>query len=163
LGDYYAAVLRPEKAVQYYSTACKLAPTYGSLFARLSVVQRRTGQKDQARAAARRAYELLPNDADAAGAYGTLLAESRNRPAALDYGRHALPGMKRDPRLYTLLGQLYLDSDRTADALQIYTAGRRMAPNAEGMLRGLADCYTRLGRMDKVATTTAELRKILAR
>src|SRR5207244_4068583 len=78
LGDYYAAVLRPEKAVQYYSTACKLAPTNGSLFARLSVVQRRTGQKDQARAAARRAYELLPNDADAAGAYGTPLAESRN-------------------------------------------------------------------------------------
>jgi Flp pilus assembly protein TadD len=235
LGEYYAAVMRPETAVEYYSRACRLAPRDGALFTRLAALERRIGRTDQARNAARRAYELLPNDADAAGAYGILLAESRNRPAALavlrrahalrpgdrplflamvrteldsldfagverdltpylrshpadtdacftmalvynqkprtpenlriaiDYARRALPGMPRDPRIYTLLGQLYLDSNQTAEALRIYATGHQAVPNAEGMLRGQADCYTRLGRMDKVASVTPELRTLLAR
>jgi tetratricopeptide (TPR) repeat protein len=235
LGDYYTEVLRPEKAAEYYAAATRRAPGNGSLFLRLAAAERKSGQADRARAAARRAFELLPNDADAAGLDGLLLAESRNRPAALaalrqahrlrpgdrryfiamvnteldsldfaaaerdlwpylqahprdadacymmavidnqkprtpqnlrtaiDFAQRALAGMPADVRAYTLLGQLYLDSDRVPDALRVYTAGRRIAPNSEGMLRGLMDCYTRLGKTNDAASVSATFQQVLAR
>ena len=71
--------------------------------------------------------------------------------------------MPADARAYTLLGQLYLDSDRVQDALRVYTAGRRIAPNSEGMLRGLMDCYTRLGQTNEAASVSATFQQMLAR
>jgi tetratricopeptide (TPR) repeat protein len=235
LGDYYTTLRQFEQAVDCYSTACRLAPRNGSLLQRLSTVERKLGRRDRALAAARRAAELLPTDADAVGAYGILLHESRNRPAALqalrrahrlrpddrryflamvnaamdsldfpaaerdlapylrrhpkdadacyamaviynqkprtpenlqtatDFAERALAGMPHDVRAYTLLGQLYLDADRTEDALRVYTAGRSEAPNAEGVFRGLMECYSRLNRTVELIAVTAEFEKVLAR
>lgn len=235
LGDYYTVLRRPEKAAEFYAAAARRAPGNGSLFLRLAAAERKAGRPDLARAAARRAFALLPEDADAAGLYGLLLAESRNRPAALaalrqahrlrpgdrqyfiamvntemdtldfagaerdlgpylrthprnpdacymmaviynqkprspsnlrtaiDFAERALAEMPADVRAYTVLGQLYLDADRTADALRVYGAGRRIAPNSEGMLRGLVDCSTRLGHRDEAASFTAAFQKVLAR
>jgi cytochrome c-type biogenesis protein CcmH/NrfG len=71
--------------------------------------------------------------------------------------------MPADARAYTLLGRLYLDSDRVQDALRVYTAGRRVAPNSEGMLRGLLDCYTRLGKTNEAASVSTTFQQVLAR
>lgn len=235
LGDYYTEILRPEKAAEFYSAAARRAPGNGSLFLRLAAAERKSGRPDQARAAARRAFELLPGDADAAGLYGLLLAEARDRPhalaalrqahrlrpgdrqylialvntemdtldfavaerdlgpylrshprdseacymmavidnqkprtaenlrAATEYARRALAGMATDVRAHTILGQLYLDSDRVQDAHRVYAGGLRIAPNSEAMLRGLAVCSSRLGRPDEAAALTATLQKVLAR
>jgi tetratricopeptide (TPR) repeat protein len=235
LGDYYTEVLQPQKAVDYYAGAAKRAPGNGSLFLRLTAAERKAGRRDEALATARRAAALLPDDADAVGLYGLLLAESRNRPAALaalrrahtlkpedrryfiamvngaldtldfaaaerdlqpylrthpqdaeagymiaviynqkprtpgnleaaiGYARQALAGMPNDARIHTLLGQLYLDSDRPGDALRVYTAGRRVAPNDEGILRGLMDCCRRLGKSAAVTATSGALQRVLAR
>jgi tetratricopeptide (TPR) repeat protein len=235
LGDYLSAVGQFSEAVECYELACHLAPRNGSLFSRLATAERRRGRRQQAMTAARRAAELMPEDADAAGEYGLLLAESRNRPAALamlrrahrlrptdrryflalvnteldslefagveqdlapylrahpqdadacylmavvynqkprtpanlssaiDFGERALAGMAEDVRACTLLGQLYLDAGRPRDALRVFTAGRRAAPTAEGILRGLADCYTQLGDRSAAAAVNAEFQKVLAR
>jgi len=235
LGDYYTALLQPQKAAKFYAAAARRAPGNGSLFLRLAAAERKSGRPDRARAAARRAFELLRNDADAAGLYGLLLAESRNRPAALaalrqahrlrpgdhryfmamvnteldtldfagaerdlgpylrshprdpdacymmavidnqkpraaqnlrtaiDFAERALAGMPADARAYSLLGQLYLDSDQIQDALRVYMTGRRIAPNSEGMLRGLMDCYTRLGQTNEAASVSATFQQMLAR
>jgi tetratricopeptide (TPR) repeat protein len=235
LAGYYAALRRFPEAVDCYSLACHLAPENGSLFLRLAEAERQMGDADRARAAARRAAELLPADADAAGTCGLLLAEGRNRPAALqmlrrahclrsgdrryflamvnteldslefagverdlgpylrahpndadacylmavvynqkprtranlltatEFAERALAGTAADARAHVLLGQLYLDADRPRDALRVYTAGRRVSPYAEGILRGLADAYRRLGRTADAASVTAEFQKVLAR
>jgi tetratricopeptide (TPR) repeat protein len=235
LGDYYTKLLRPEKAAEFYAAAARRAPGNGLLYLRLAAAEQKSGHPDPARAAARRAFELLPDDADAAGLYGLLLAGSRNRPAALaalrqahrlrpgdrgyfiamvntemdtldfagaerdlwpylqahsrdadacymmaviynqkarslqnlhaaiDFAQRAQAGMPADMRVYTLLGRLYLDSDRIQDALRVYTAGRRIAPNAEGMLRGLVDCYTRLGKTGAAASVSTTFQMVLER
>jgi tetratricopeptide (TPR) repeat protein len=235
LGDYLTAVGQLSEAVECYALACHLAPNNGSLFARLAIAERRQGRRQQALTAAGRAAELLPEDADAAGEYGLLLAESRNRPAALAmlrranrlrpgdrryflamvnteldslefaaaerdltpflhahpqdaeanylmavvcnqkprtpanlrsaiaFGERALAGIRDDARACVLLGQLYLDADRPRDALRVYTDGRRSAPGAEGILRGLGECYARLGRHAEAATVNAEFEKVVER
>src|SRR5438132_708045 len=89
LGDYYSEVRHLPAAAECYAIACRLAPPNGSLFLRLAEVEKALGRADPARAAAQRASHLMPNDADAMGLYGMLLAESRNRPAALAVLRRA--------------------------------------------------------------------------
>lgn len=235
LADYYAALRRFPEAAECYSLACRLAPRNGSLFLRWAGAERQAGRADRARAAAQRAAELLPEDADAAGAYGLLLAESRNRPAALEmlrrahrlrpadrrlflamvnteldalelaglecdlepylrahprdadacylmavvyhqkprtpanlrtaigFAERALDGMGTDPRPHVLLGQLYLGADRPRDALRVFKAGRRVAPYAEGLLQGLSDAYTRLGRPADAASVLRQFQIVLAR
>lgn len=235
LGDYYTELRRFPAARGCYAATAGLAPQNGSVWVKLAAAERKLGNADPARAAARRAAALLPGDADAVGLYGLLLAESRNRPAALamlrrahrlrpddrryfiamvngemdslefgaaerdlapylrshpadaeacymmavvynqkprtpenlkraiGFAQRALAGMPGDVRAYTLLGQLDLDAGRTQHALRVYSAGRRVAPHSEAMLRGLADCCTRLGRTAEAVALTAELRKVLAR
>jgi cytochrome c-type biogenesis protein CcmH/NrfG len=235
LGDYYSEVRHLPAAAECYAIACRLAPHNGSLFLRLAAVEKELGRADPARAAAQRASQLLPNNAEALGLYGTLLAESRSRPAALaalrrahalapenrdylialvnteldsfnyagveqdlapylrthpndaeacymmavvynqkprtpqnlhtaiDFAQRALAGIPADARAYTVLGQLYLDAGRPRDALRVCTAGRRAAPHAEGNLRALMDCYTRLGQSAERASVAAALQKVLAR
>ena len=70
--------------------------------------------------------------------------------------------MPADARVYTVLGQLYLDADQPWDALRVCTAGRRAAPHAEGVLRALMDCYARLGQSAERASVAAVFQKVLA-
>lgn len=67
-----------------------------------------------------------------------------NRAQTLRYAQRALAGMPQDAHVYTLLGQLYLEMNRPAEALRTYQAGIRVAPNNAGILRGLVDGFTRV-------------------
>jgi Flp pilus assembly protein TadD len=86
-----------------------------------------------------------------------------NLRMALDYAERALVGMQADARAWALLAQLYLDADRPRDALRVCTQGRHVAPNEEGILRGLAEAYRRLGRTADAASVTREFQNVLAR
>src|SRR5262249_45083416 len=108
-----------------------------------------------------------PRDADAcylmAVVYNQKPRTAANLRTAIDFAERALAGRPADARAYALLGRLYLDADRPGDALRIDTVGRRVAPNAEGILRGLADADTRLGRTAEAAAITAAFQQVLAR
>ena len=71
--------------------------------------------------------------------------------------------MQRDERSYSILGQLYLDSNEPADALNCYLAGRDHVPNSENMLHGLVDCYARLGDRKSSAAAASEFQKLTER
>jgi tetratricopeptide (TPR) repeat protein len=86
-----------------------------------------------------------------------------NVKTAVRYAEKSLPGLRHDARPYTLLGQLYLDQNRPQEALKLYLQGHHVAPNAESLLRGLADCYTRLGRTRELAEVSAEYQAVLKR
>lgn len=235
LGDYYAQLRQFPEARACYVSAARLAPRRWIVWLRLAAAERELGHGDAARAAALRAYRLRPDHADAVGLYGLLLADARNRPAAvamlrrahqlrpndrqyftplvqteldsmdfaaverdlspylrahpgdpdacfmmavvynqkprtapnlqsaIDLARRALAGKPRDARVYALLGQLYLDAGRTRDAVQVCTAGQRVAPHAEGILHCLIDADTRLGRTADAAAVSRTLRQVLAR
>lgn len=108
-----------------------------------------------------------PQDAEASYMMAVIYNQKPRTPGnlqtAIGHARRALAGMPRDTRVHTLLGQLYLDADQPREALRVYGAGRRAAPNDEGILRGLMDCYRRLGKSAEVGETSAALQRVLAR
>ncbi len=217
LGELYQQLQRFDEAAKYYAAAAKLDVGNGELFLNLSRVQQALNKKQDALAAAQRAAELLPNNAQAQGQYGLLAARQYKRPEAraalqqarrldpantgylfalvnvemdqmdlaqaekelgpflkanpqngeanylmavfnhqkprspentalaLTYARRAMPDMVRETRGYLLLGNLYLEAQNPQRALIVFTRGYQAHPEAEGMLRGLVDCYRRLG------------------
>jgi cytochrome c-type biogenesis protein CcmH/NrfG len=108
-----------------------------------------------------------PKDADARYMMAVIQNQKPRTPenlaVALEHARLALAGMPGDPRACALVGQLYLDAGRTGDALRVYEAGRRLAPDGVGILRGLAVCYGRLGQAKEQAAVARRLEQVLAR
>lgn len=83
---------------------------------------------------------------------------------ALDYARRSRPGMRpSDPRAYVLIGQLLLASNKPTEALQAYSLGAKIAPQAEDVLHGLLDCYNRLGQTRQADAVAVRLQAATAR
>jgi len=108
-----------------------------------------------------------PDDAEACYMMAVVTNQKPRTPenlkADIAVAERALAGMPRDARAHTLLGQLYLDADRPRDALKVYMAGLKVAPYAEGVLRGLMDCYRRLGEPAQVGAVSRAYERVLAR
>lgn len=83
LGDLYMQARRFPDAVTEYNAAAKLAPGDGMLFLQLNRADLAVHDVRGAEAAAKRAADLLPDNADAAGLYGLLEVQQKNNPAAL--------------------------------------------------------------------------------
>lgn len=83
LGDLYQQIRDYPQAVVNYEQAAKLRPQDGSLLKRLAVAQLETGDDRAAFVTAKRAYELLPEDAQVAGNYGDLAQRRGHREDAI--------------------------------------------------------------------------------
>ena len=83
LGDLYVQAGRFPEAVTEYGTAAQRTPNDGTLFLKINRADLAVHDLKGAEAAAKRAADLLPNDADAAGLYGLFEARQQNDPAAL--------------------------------------------------------------------------------
>lgn len=86
-----------------------------------------------------------------------------NLAIALHYAESARRGMSRDERVYSLLGQLYLDAKRTTDALHTFQQGTTLSRNSESMMHGLISCYTRRGDFRAAEAVAIRLRLVNAR
>jgi len=108
-----------------------------------------------------------PNDPTAlfmlAVVYNQRTRSPANVQASILWAEKALQGMPRDIRIYTLLGQLYLDANRVPDALRIYQQGERIAPDSEENLHGLLTCFARLNRGSELEETGKRLEAMDAR
>ena len=96
-----------------------------------------------------------PKDAQACYLMAVIYNQKPRTPAnlsqALTYARRAMPNMVRDTRGYLLLGNLYLETQNTPRALLVFTRGYVAHPEAEGILRGLVDCYRRMKDVKQAA------------
>src|SRR5262249_41612356 len=110
LGDYYARERQFLLAQECYASATRLAPRKWSLWVKLAAAERELGHGDAARAAARRAAELRPDNADAVGLYGLLLADGHTRPAALAMLRRAHRLSPDDRQYFLAMAKTELDS-----------------------------------------------------
>ena len=100
LGDLCMQQKRFPEAAANYSAATRLAPGDGTLFFKLHFAALGAGDVPAARAAAKRAAELLPDDADAVGQYGLLESRHDNIPAALSALRRAHALRPDDPDFF---------------------------------------------------------------
>jgi len=167
----YGLLLKGEKqrpeALKALRRACELRPDDPLYFMAMVDLELDTLQMDQAEQKLRAYLARHPKDAEAsfrmAVVYNHRPRTPENIKEAIRYAETALAGLPHDARPYTVLGQLYLDSNRVQDALRLYHRGYHAAPNAESLLRGLADCYTRLGRTREMELVSAEYQKVLKR
>ncbi len=100
LGDLYMQQKRFPEADAQYTAASKLTPDDGALFFKMHFAALAVGDTARARAAAKRAADLLPNDADAVGQYGMLESHNDNVPAALTALRRAHALRPDDPDFF---------------------------------------------------------------
>ncbi|HEU4752182.1 MAG TPA: tetratricopeptide repeat protein, partial [Armatimonadota bacterium] len=167
----YGLLLKAEKqrpaALQALRRANQLRRDDRLYFMALVDMELDTLQMDQAERDLRDFMTRHPDDPEAnfrmAVVYNQKPRTPENMKTAIRYAEKALPGLSTDARPYTVLGQLYLDSNRPKDALQLYLIGHQVAPNAESILRGLGDCYSRLGRTKEMALVSEEYRRVLTR
>lgn len=82
---------------------------------------------------------------------------------ALAYEQRAAIGLPGDPRIYIALGDLDLDLNRPADALQAFQTGQKLLPNSEAMWHGLVRSYSLLGEKKQAAQSALALQRVASR
>lgn len=80
----------------------------------------------------------------------------------LAFANRALAGMRGDPRIYSLLGMLYLNSNQPEQALRVFTAAQRFG-TSESVVHGLLDASRQLGHVKEAEAYAAALQVITAR
>ncbi len=122
MGDLYTELKMYPEAAYCYGKAVKLVPGDGSLNLRLAKSQRSADQNDAAYLSAKRARELLPDDADAQGVYGLLELERHNQALGLTALHRALQIRPNDPAYTLALARAELQ------ATDVPAAERDLAP-----------------------------------
>lgn len=135
LGDLYLALHDYPDAVTNYTQASRLQPQNGSIFKQLALAQIANGNNQAAFPAAKRAYELLPQDANAAAAYGALADQQ------LDVG-DAYPALKRAHQLAPNDLHVTLNLAKTEmDMLNMNAAEKHLASYLRTLPNDPLACY----------------------
>jgi tetratricopeptide (TPR) repeat protein len=106
-----------------------------------------------------------PNDPNACYLMGVLYEHKPHTPfnlrKAMAYAILAGKGMPNDVRPYTLLGRLLSEAGFPKKALRVYLAGSAIAPNDNGILNGLLECYRLLGDRQHERAVAQQYQKVL--
>ncbi len=145
------------QAIAAYERAARLEPDSGVALAELAQLHARQDQADEARAAAERALQADPEQADAHWVLGMLALASAGAGRetstpdqaalheAISHFSKALPARGYDPNVYVNLGRLYLQTDQADKAIEpLATAYNRDAGALEAGLL-LAQAHERAG------------------
>ncbi|BCM91322.1 beta-barrel assembly-enhancing protease [Abditibacteriota bacterium] len=82
---------------------------------------------------------------------------SENVQLALKYANQALPTMAGDERVYTVRGQILLDTNKVREATLIYQTGTQHLPKSQAVWRGLVESYGRLGDRPRQTAAATQL------
>jgi tetratricopeptide (TPR) repeat protein len=158
---------RRMEALEALRRSNRLTPNTQLFFMAMVDLELEMLQIDQAERDLTTYLKAHPDDAEAHLRMADVYNRKRRTPETLrlatDHAEKAVKGLDHDTRAYTLLGQLFLAQNRTEEALRLYTEAHQRHPTAESLLRGLADCYTRLGRSRELAAVSAEYQQVLKR
>lgn len=128
LGDLYRMLKNYPNAITYYEGAAKWDPKDGPLFKTITAMHLAERDVKGALPSAKRAYELLPNDAEAAGSYGDLAQQQKDIPAALTALRHAHELDPANGQYVLKLANVEMDVERYADAERDLTSYLKINP-----------------------------------
>lgn len=109
LGDLYIQVRQYQDAVKNYTAAIKLRPSDGTLYKRVTAAYTAELDNKSALVTAKRAYELLPDDAEAAGTYGDLAQTMNDRVTAIKALRRAHELDPKNGRYLLTLANVEMD------------------------------------------------------
>ena len=143
-----------DQALALATTALELDESDGRCHWILGIIQRYRGDLHSAERHYQRAIALNPNDANAVGGSGNLLAYRGHLEEGIDRIREAMRLNPYHPEWYWVnLGSVLYAARRYADAAEAFG---RVTPPGYWVLCRVAGCYAQLGRMNEAAEAAAE-------
>lgn len=124
----------PASAVDLLNRALRAVPRNVEILANLGAALRATGDTDKAASILKKAVKSAPKNAGAHLNYANLLAETGDNIAAERHYRRALQIRPNHPGTLHGLGALYIDLDRTEDALKVLETLAPLVPQDAPLL-----------------------------
>jgi TolB-like protein/Flp pilus assembly protein TadD len=143
-----------DQALALATTALELDESDGRCHWILGIIQRYRGDLPSAEGHYQRAIALNPNDANALGGTGNLLAYRGHLEEGIDRIREAMRLNPYHPEWYWVnLGSVLYAARKYADAAEAFS---RVTGPGYWVYCRLAGCYAQLGRMDEAKTAAAQ-------
>lgn len=167
-GVLYAMQDEFDLAEKDFELSAKLGPEANFGYIGLGVTYLETGHDAEAIQVLRRRLKEKPNDAGLLYLLGEGLLRSGASPGSAEY-KEAKSSLEKsvslNPKLclpHVALGTIYLDEDRTKDAVHEFEQARAIDPTERSAYSHLAVAYRRLGETDKANEVLNGLKELIA-
>ncbi len=149
LANLYAALNRPEEAIQNYEAAIRIDDLFYPAKVNMAMLYNERGDNDRAEVLLREVVRAFPKVYEASYSLGLLLAEKNQYSEAALFLERAAEGMPERARVHYNLGLLLQQVNRDADAEGALLKALKLGPDNMDYLYALADHYIKRGQLKK--------------
>jgi tetratricopeptide (TPR) repeat protein len=144
--DFAAKTFDFTRAMDDYHQAIKLAPQTDGYWREMGKLCQALGHDDEALKALSRSIELSPKEVGGYMARENVYEHHGQFDKAIDDLKNALKYDARRSQLYEKLGKLLLKEHRYEEAIQVFSACIKLAPDLPASYYGRADAYSALNK-----------------
>jgi tetratricopeptide (TPR) repeat protein len=165
-GILYAMQDNFHLAEEDFKQATALSPDKNSNYKGLGILYLESGNAAQAVDTLKRRLQQKPNDPDMLYLLGEALLRSGAQSGTPAYNEAQVSfekSVRLDPKAclpHVSLGKMYLDEERTAEAVAQFEQARAADPNEKSTYWQLATAYRKLGEFDKQRSALAALKSL---
>ena len=149
LGNLYAGLGAPDKAVQYYRAAVEIDDLFYPAKVNLAMLYNSQGRQADAERLLREVVDDFPREYEAAYSLALLLVEMNRPDEAASYLERAAEGMRDRPRVWYNLGLLRQQTGDLTGAEAALRHAVDLEPGNLDLLYALADHYVRRGMFSR--------------
>ncbi|THB62457.1 MAG: hypothetical protein D6B26_08145 [Spirochaetaceae bacterium] len=157
LGNHYAAMRQPEKAVENYRAAIKIDNLFYPAKVNLAMLYNRIGENDKAETLLLEVATSHPEMYEVRYSLGLLLAEKRKYAEAAKYLIQAAEGMPQRARIHYNLGLLLQHLNEDSNAETYLLRAKALEPDNLNYLYALADFYLKRRKINAARSIAKEM------
>jgi Tfp pilus assembly protein PilF len=157
LGNLYAALRQPEKAIKSYKAAIKIDNLFYPAKVNLAMLYNQRGKNDKAEILLREVVASHPEMYEVNYSLGLLLAEEEKYTEAANYLKQAAAGMPDRARIHYNLGLLLQHLKKDSDAESSLLKAQELEPDNFDYLYALADFYLKRRKLIKAKRFAKEM------
>jgi Tfp pilus assembly protein PilF len=157
LGNLYAALKQPQKAVDHYQAAIKIDDLFYPAKVNLAMLYNQMGQNSKAEALLREVAASQPEIYEVHYSLGLLLAEEKKYAEAANQLKQAAGGMPHRARVHYNLGLLLQHLEQDSDAEAALLKARELEPDNLDYLYALADFYIKRQKLKQAGDIAREM------
>jgi len=157
LGNLYAALRQPEKAIKSYQAAIKIDDLFYPAKVNLAMLYNQRGKNDKAEILLSEVAASHPEMYEAQYSLGLLLAEEEKYAEAAHYLKQAARGLPRRARIHYNLGLLLQYLKKDSDAETSLLKARELEPDNLDYLYALADFYLKRKKLQQARDIAEEM------
>ena len=149
LGNLYANLRQPEKAVEFYQGAIRIDNQFFPAKVNLAMLYNQMGRKDQAEVLLREVVIEQPRQYEVQYSLGLLLAEEKKYAEAAGHLETAAKGLPDRGRVHYNLGLLLQQLKRDSEAEAALLGALEIEPDNFDYMYAAADHYLKRGKLVK--------------